>query len=124
MNDKLCLNGLVVPCRIGVTEAERAAPQRIGIDLELAIDAARAAAHDDVREAIDYAAVVGVVSRHVQGQAHRLLETVAEEIAAVVLQEFPTPRVTVRVTKRAVPTIDSASVEVTRTRVTGDDDGD
>lgn len=114
MNDKLCINGLVVLCRIGVTEAERAAPQRIGIDLELAIDAEGAAAHDDVRGGIDYAAVVETVSRCAQARPFNLLETLAEDVASGVLKRFSTPRVVIRVTKRALPSIESASVEITR----------
>ena len=41
MDDRLVIEGLGVECRIGVTEAERATPQKIQLDLELAIDAAR-----------------------------------------------------------------------------------
>lgn len=124
MNDKLCLNGLAVNCRIGLTEAERAVPQTVWIDVEAAIDAHAASVHDDVRKAIDYAHLVDVVTRHVPRRSCRLMETFAEELATLLLQEFPIPEVTVRVTKRALPTIDSASVEITRRRMTGDDNDD
>lgn len=124
MTDKLCINGLAVDCRIGVTEAERAKPQTVWIDLTVPINASKASAHDDVREAVDYARLVDVVTRQVLHRPHHLLETLAEEIATVILQEFHTPEVTVRATKRALPTIESASVEVTRTLLTSDDDND
>ena len=124
MADTLSIKGLAVECRIGVTDAERAKPQKIWIDLELAIDGRRAAAHDDVREAVDYAHLIDVVTRHVPHRTYRLMETFAEELATLLLQEFPIPEVTVHVTKRALPTIDSASVAITRRRVTGDDDDD
>ena len=44
-------------CRLGVYEWERRSPQTVWLDVELAIDAARAAARDDVRKAVDYAAL-------------------------------------------------------------------
>ena len=53
MADTLIIQDLEVAFRLGVHEWDQEAPQAIWIDLELAIDASRAAAHDDVREGID-----------------------------------------------------------------------
>ena len=114
--DKLIVSGLAVSCRIGVTEEERAQPQTIWIDLDLAIDAKQAAAHDDVRQAIDYAAVVEAASRCATARPFNLLETLAEDIAASILTLSSTTHLVLRVTKRALPSIDSASVEIARSR--------
>ena len=116
MTDTLIIKGLAIPCRIGVTEEERAAPQTIWIDLELPIGARKAAAHDDVREAVDYARLVEVVTRRTQGQPYHLMETLADALAAVVLNAVHAPEVMIRVTKRALPSIDSATVQIVRTR--------
>ena len=112
--DLLIIHDLAAQCRLGVTEQERNQPQAIQLDLELEIDASRAAARDDVRDAIDYAKLVGIVKAHAEGKPYRLLETLAEETAALILEAFDTPGVTVRVKKRALPGIDYAAVEVTR----------
>ena len=114
MDDKLVIEGLGTECRIGVTEAERATPQKIQLDLELAIDAAKAAAHDDVRDALDYAALVSTVTQHVQRKPYHLLETLAEDVASHILSKFPTTNVRVRIKKRALPSIEYAAVEVVR----------
>ena len=114
MSDKLIIHGLTAQSRIGVTEAERASVQTIGIDLELSIDAAKAAERDDVRDAVDYAELVSAVRRCAESRPVVLLETLAEEIAGLVLHEFQTPQVLVRVTKRALPGIEAASVEIQR----------
>ena len=114
MDDQLLIQGLAVECRIGVTEQERAAVQPIGIDLTLAMGAAKAARHDDVRETVDYAMLVSAVTRCVQGKPYHLLETLAEDVATLILQQFGVPRVVVRVKKRALPGIDCAAVEITR----------
>ena len=112
--DRLLIHDLAASCRIGVTEAERVAPQPVWFDLELAIEAARAAKRDDVRDAVDYVRLVGEVKSLAESRSWKLLETLAEAIAACILRSFETPRVVVRVKKRALPGIDYAAVEVTR----------
>ena len=112
--DTLVIHELVASCRIGVTESEQATPQTVWIDLELTIDARRAAASDDVRDAVDYAELVRSVKELVEGKSYSLLETVAEDVASLVLQRFGTSHVFVRVKKRALPGMDYAAVEITR----------
>ena len=115
MADTLRIQDLEAACRLGVQEWEQAAPQTIWIDLELAIDSGRAAARDDVREAIDYGRVVTAIKALTQQRPYRLMETLAEAVARRLLQEFKTPRVVVAVKKRALPGIGYAAVEVVRT---------
>ncbi len=112
--DKLVIKELRAQCRIGVTEAERASPQTLWLDLELEIDAAKAATRDDVSAAVDYAELVTDVTRYVGSRPFQLLETVAEEVASLILKQFDTPEVVVRVKKHALPGIDYAAVEVVR----------
>ena len=114
MPDRLVIHDLMAECRIGVFDWEQAKPQSIWIDLELEIDAAKAAARDDVKDSIDYGKLVTAVKQLVQTKSYRLLERMAEEVAALVLKEFATPRVLVRVKKRALPGIDYAAVEISR----------
>jgi dihydroneopterin aldolase len=114
MQDRLIIKDLVVEALVGVYEWEQEHPQNLWVDLELSIDAAKAAARDDVAAAVDYGRLVSAVKQHLSRKPFRLLETVAEELAAVVLNEFATPEVTVRVKKRSLPSLDFAAVEVTR----------
>ena len=117
MSDILHIHDLAVQCRLGVLEWERHAPQPVWIDLELAIDAARAAQRDDVREAVDYVALVRAVKELAEGRAYRLMETLAEAVASLMLKEFRVPSVRVRVKKRALPEIESAVVDIVRSAV-------
>ena len=112
--DRLTIHDLAVEARLGAFDWERKAAQTVWIDLELAIDAARAAARDDVRDAIDYAQLAASVKRLVERRPYALLETVAEAIAGLILKEFGVSEVRVRVKKRALPGIDYAAVEVER----------
>ena len=114
MADTLIIQDIAVACRIGVSEEERASPQTIWIDLEIEIDAAQAAARDDVRDAVDYARVVAAVTQAVGGAAYHLLETVAEEVAALVLKESGSSGVWVRVKKKALRNIGYAAVDIHR----------
>ena len=114
MLDKLIVKDLAVNCRLGVYEREQAAPQPIWMDLELAIDARRAAEHDDAKDAVDYARVVALAKQHAESGAFHLMETLAEQVAALLLKETGCREVTVRVTKRALPNVESAAVEITR----------
>ncbi len=116
MADTLAIHGLAVECRLGVFEWEQQTPQPVRIDLELEIDAARAAQRDDVHDAIDYAALVSAVKQLAESKPYRLMETLAEDVASTILHQGMTSRVIVRVTKRAVQGIDAASVEITRGR--------
>ena len=114
MHDRLIVKDLVVEAIVGVYDWEREHPQKVWIDLELGIDAAKAAAHDDVAAALDYGRLVTAVTQHLHRKKFRLVETVAEDVAALILKEFTTPEVTVRVKKRSLSNVEYAAVELTR----------
>ncbi len=118
MADHLIIRELVAECRLGVSEAEQEKPQPVWIDLELEIDAARAARRDAVSDAVDYAALASAVKRVVGDKPYHLLETLAEDVAALILERFATEQVFVRIKKRALPGIDYAAVEIVRSRRT------
>ena len=122
--DTLSIAGLVVDCFIGTTEQERTQSQKVIIDLMLGINAATAAKADDVADALDYAAVVTTVKSFVESKRFNLMETIAEQVAALVLAGYCTDEVSVRVKKKALPEIESATVEITRRRVSVQPVGD
>ena len=90
MPDRLILQDLAVECRLGIHEWERKTPQRIWIDMELAINAARAAGSDEIADALDYAALAGSVKRCAEARSYRLMETLAEALASHLLADFKT----------------------------------
>jgi len=82
------LRDLRVETIIGIFEWERTTRQVVAIDLEMAADIARAAASDSIEDALDYKAI-----------SKRLIESLAEEIARVVRDEFSVPWVKVTLSK-------------------------
>lgn len=114
MSDWLKIHDLILECKIGVFDWEREQPQKIWVDIELPIDARHAAASDNVAYTIDYGALVTAIKNHVQHKTYKLIETMAEEIAAVGLKQFNLRQIAVRVKKRSLPGIGEALVEITR----------
>lgn len=97
--DRLLLNDMTFYGYHGNLEAERELGGRYRVDLELGMDLARAAGADDVAETVDYVHVYQLVREVVEEQQHRILESMAETIAAQVLGLPRVQQVKVRVAK-------------------------
>ncbi len=111
--DTIIIADLEVHFRVGVPEAERAAPQRLAITLELEGDFS-AAAGDDLRRTVDYHAVVQRIRAWGEGREWRLIETLAVELAEQVRSEFGPRAVTVEVKKFILPETRYVAVRVRR----------
>jgi 7,8-dihydroneopterin aldolase/epimerase/oxygenase len=86
--DRIFVHGLTAECVIGFIDWERRVRQTVVIDLELAADARRAAATDEVSDTLDYRKVVRRVLAVVEASECHLIETLAERVARTVLDEF------------------------------------
>ncbi|MCO6418326.1 dihydroneopterin aldolase [Siccirubricoccus sp. KC 17139] len=84
------LRGLEMQARLGVHPHEKAAPQRVVVHVELAVDddsAPDGVGEDDLRRVVDYGKVVRA-ARATAAEGHTLLvETLAERIAVAALQD-------------------------------------
>ncbi len=97
--DKIFLNELKVEAVIGLEEWERRIRQTVVIDLEMSADIARAAATDDVADTLNYKMVAKRIQAFVAESRFQLVETLAEQIAAIVRDEFGVAWVKVRANK-------------------------
>ena len=97
--DIIFIEALQVETVVGVYDWERRIRQPVVIDLEMGADVASAAASDDVADTLDYKAVSKRVQQLVGESSFFLVETLAERIAALVLDEFPVPWVRVKLNK-------------------------
>ena len=79
---------LRVEAMIGIWEWERRVRQIISVDLEMATDARRAAATDAITEALDYKSIAKRLTAVVEQSEFRLVETLAETLARIVVTEF------------------------------------
>lgn len=83
--DLVSLSGLQLQAIIGVYPHERLQPQRLVVDLAMALDTRRSATSLALTETIDYAKIARDLRILVQGAQFHLLETAAEAIAAFIL---------------------------------------
>ena len=87
MTDRIIIRDLRVKATVGVNRWEKAAPQVVGVDLEIAVDAGKAAAADEIGATLDYKRVSQDITALAAGRAYELIETLAEAIASLVLGE-------------------------------------
>ena len=98
--DKIFLSALSVECIVGIWEWERRVKQTVILDLEMAADIRRAAASDRIEDSINYKRVAKrLLAFDGESQFH-LVETLAEQIARVVVTEFGVSWVKVRLNKQ------------------------
>ena len=97
--DIIVIRGLSVDTVIGVYGWEREVRQTLVLDIEMAIDNKRVAAEDNIDNALDYAAVSERVTAFVENSSFELIETLAEQVAGIVMAEFNVPRLKLCVSK-------------------------
>jgi len=115
--DRIILKGLQFYGYHGVLPQERELGRRFVIDLELFLDLTEAGRRDDLSCTVDYTMVLQLVEKQVTSSSHRLIEAVAEDIAAAVLGNFSVEEVKVRVKKIDVPlpgSFEYMAVEISR----------
>src|SRR5262249_52033741 len=101
---------------VGVPAAERARPQRLLLTIEMSCDLANAARSDDLKQTIDYGAVCRRLLRFGARRSWQLIETLANEIGAMIQREFGAEVVTVEVKKFIIPSARYVAVQITRGR--------
>lgn len=109
------LHGLRCESTVGVWAWEKAIKQTLVLDLDLATDVAKAAKSDDLNDALDYQAVTERIQTFASENTFELIETLAEHIASLVLEEFGTPWVRVKLDKgQAVKGVKNVGVIIER----------
>jgi len=86
--DRIFLRGLTAECVIGFIDWERRVKQTVVVDLELPVDCARASASDEVADTVDYKRVAKRVLAYIEASEFKLVETLAQRLAVLLLEEF------------------------------------
>ncbi|MDD1620746.1 MAG: dihydroneopterin aldolase [Methylococcaceae bacterium] len=98
--DIIFLGGLEIDTVIGIYDWERTIKQTIALDIEMGFDIRKAAASDDIAHALDYKTVSDRVVNFVEHSEFLLVETLIEEIAKLLLNEFSIPWVKITLNKK------------------------
>lgn len=97
--DIVYIRDLRIDTIIGIYDWEREVRQTISLDLEMATDIRQAAATDDIQYALNYKAVSKQLIAFVEAASYELVESMAEEIARIVRDEFNVPWLRLRLSK-------------------------
>ncbi len=86
--DIVFIRELEIETVIGIYDWERKIRQKVSLDLDMGFDIRKAAASDDIEHALNYKAVAKRLIAFVGESQFQLVETLAERICALVIEEF------------------------------------
>ena len=117
--DTVFIEALEVEALIGIYDWERRIRQPLLFDIEMDFDNRVPAASDDIADTLDYKAVSKRVAGYVSQSGFGLVETLAERVAAIILDEFRVSRVRLKLSKPgAVRGARAVGVTIERTAAT------
>jgi dihydroneopterin aldolase len=97
--DKIFIHALKAEAIIGIYDWERQVRQTVLIDLEFAADVRKAAMTDSIDDTLNYKRVAKHILALVESSQFHLVETLAEHVAMLVLDEFGTSWVRITLSK-------------------------
>lgn len=116
--DKIIIEGASFQARVGVSDEERRRRQEIVVNLQAFVDTRGAGRQDDLDASVSYVEIHEVAARIISAKPYRLIEAIAEDVAAAILQSFAAVSgVVVRVAKPAAlgeRGVRLTAVEITR----------
>lgn len=98
--DIIFLTDLRIETVIGVFDWERKIKQTVVFDLQMGADIRKAAASDELNDTLDYKSVAKRIIDFVEASEFQLVETLAERVAEIILNEFNVPWVRVQLNKQ------------------------
>ena len=97
--DIVYIRELEIETIIGIYDWEREQKQVVSLDLEMGTDIGAAAGSEDIENTLNYKAVAKRLIEFIEGSEFFLVETMAERITEIVLEEFSVPWLKLRVGK-------------------------
>lgn len=97
--DIVYIKELQIQTIIGIFDWERETKQTISIDLEMGCNIKPAAQSDSIEDALDYKSVSKRIINFVEQSEFQLVETMAERIAEIILNEYRVPWLKLRLGK-------------------------
>ena len=102
--------------RVGISDEERAQPQRLLLTIDIKFDFSSAAMSGRIGRTIDYYEVSQRLLKLGENRSWRLIESVATDVANKILAEFQPDSVTVEVKKFSIPEARYVSISLTKQR--------
>lgn len=114
--DTIEIRRLRVSTRIGVPDTERAAPQTLWLTVRLVPSQGFDGLADQLARTIDYHAVALELQALACSKPRRLIETLAVETAAFLLERHPLQSVAITLEKHILPDSECVAVHLERRR--------
>jgi|GEM_PF-1034888 len=116
LTQRIILRDMILGCTIGFMPEERARRQRLRINLEIDVESSPAFS-DEINDTLNYSGVVRRVRELCAACSHRLLETLADDLAAACFVYANVTRTKVRIEKLdRYADVGSIGVEIVRQR--------
>ncbi|SFV67099.1 Dihydroneopterin aldolase [hydrothermal vent metagenome] len=113
--DIVFIKGLKIDTVIGIYDWERKIRQDIILDIEMSFDIKKAGKTDDIKYTLDYKTVAKRLITFVQKSQFELVETLAEKICYIILEEFDVKKVKLKLDKgKALTHADGVGVIIER----------
>jgi dihydroneopterin aldolase len=116
VTDYVSVKDLSVRAVIGVHAWEREIEQTLLVSVDMATDVRKAAASDDLADALDYSAVAETIAAVLREGRFRLIETAAERVAGRLLADFPLSWLRLELRKPIAAGGYTAAITLERTR--------
>ncbi|MGC2031949.1 MAG: dihydroneopterin aldolase [Steroidobacteraceae bacterium] len=86
--DKIFIHALKTEAIIGIYDWERQVKQTVIVDIEIGVDVTKAALSDSIDDTLNYKRVAKRVLTFVEASKFHLVETLAEHVAMLILEDF------------------------------------
>ena len=113
---KITIVDLEVHYCVGVTDEERAQPQRLLVTVDMTVDFSSAAVSDRIERTINYQTVVDDLLKFGEGRSWKLLEKLVANIAERIVTEYKPEAVLVEAKKFSIPQARFISVSTGQSR--------
>jgi dihydroneopterin aldolase len=114
---RVFVDRLEIMASVGVFEVEHRYEQRVVVSLDLDVDDVYDGVSERLQDVVDYSEVVRTTERIAQSRHYKLIETLAEDVAAACLRDGRIETVRVRIEKPDImPNCRSVGIEIVRFR--------
>ena len=97
--DKIFIHALKTETIVGIFDWERQVKQSVVMDIEFSADIAKAARSNSIDDTLNYKGVAKRVLAFVDESSFHLVETLAENVAMLILEEFGVSWVSITLSK-------------------------
>jgi 7,8-dihydroneopterin aldolase/epimerase/oxygenase len=114
---RMFVKDLVLQCNIGAYAHERLRPQPVRINVDMQVREAGVPLNDDLANVLSYDQITAAIKAHIAKGHINLVETLAEDIAAICLEHKSVVHARIGVEKLAVePAAAGVGIEIERRR--------